>query len=147
VKPLAFGQYGELGPGFEQLLDQLAEEGAGESAKRHLIPSRVVAKGVQAAPTAAAAAGGGGVVVGAVMTARTRHMQMCPPPTASTTHYRGRTPRRRGAIRKTSSTAAQPRQAHGLTAASMRTTALASAERAARKIRGGRAGPREWGQK
>ena len=26
VKPLAFGQYGELGPGFEQLLDQLAEE-------------------------------------------------------------------------------------------------------------------------
>jgi hypothetical protein len=24
VKPLAFGQYGELGPGFEQLLDQLA---------------------------------------------------------------------------------------------------------------------------
>jgi hypothetical protein len=26
VKPLAFGQYGELGPGFEQLVDQLAEE-------------------------------------------------------------------------------------------------------------------------
>jgi hypothetical protein len=24
VKPLAFGRYGELGPGFEQLLDQLA---------------------------------------------------------------------------------------------------------------------------
>jgi hypothetical protein len=39
VKPLAFGQYGELGPGFEQLLDrpQLAEESADErSAKRHL---------------------------------------------------------------------------------------------------------------
>jgi hypothetical protein len=50
VKPLAFGQYGELGPGFEQLLDQLAqlaEEGADEAAKRYLIPNRVVAKGVQ----------------------------------------------------------------------------------------------------
>jgi hypothetical protein len=43
VKPLAFGQYGELGPGcFEQLLDQLAEEGADEAAKRYLIPNRVV---------------------------------------------------------------------------------------------------------
>jgi hypothetical protein len=41
VKPLAFGQYGELGPGFEQLLDQLVEEGADEAA------NRVVAKGVQ----------------------------------------------------------------------------------------------------
>jgi hypothetical protein len=47
VKPLAFGQYGELGPGFEHLLDQLAEEGADEAAKRYLIPNRVVAKGVQ----------------------------------------------------------------------------------------------------
>ena len=38
----------ELGPGFEQLLDQqLAEEGADEAAKRYLIPNRVVAKGVQ----------------------------------------------------------------------------------------------------
>jgi hypothetical protein len=45
VKPLAFGQYGELGPGFEQLLDQLTEEGADEAAKRYLIPNRVVAKG------------------------------------------------------------------------------------------------------
>jgi hypothetical protein len=35
VKPLAFGQYGELGPGFEQLLDQLAEGGADEAAKRY----------------------------------------------------------------------------------------------------------------
>ena len=43
--PMAFGQYGELG--FEQLLDQLAEEGADEAAKRYLIPNRVVAKGVQ----------------------------------------------------------------------------------------------------
>jgi hypothetical protein len=47
VKPLAFGQCGELGPGFEQVLDQLAEEGADEAAKRYLIPNRVVAKGVQ----------------------------------------------------------------------------------------------------
>jgi hypothetical protein len=47
VKPLAFGQYGQLGPGFEQLLDQLAEEDADEAAKRYLIPNRVVAKGVQ----------------------------------------------------------------------------------------------------
>jgi hypothetical protein len=47
VKPLAFGQYGELRPGFEQLLDQLVEEGADEAAKRYLIPNRVVAKGVQ----------------------------------------------------------------------------------------------------
>jgi hypothetical protein len=47
VKPLAFGQYGELWPGFEQLLDQLAEEGADKAAKRYLIPNRVVAKGVQ----------------------------------------------------------------------------------------------------
>jgi hypothetical protein len=34
VKPLAFGQYGELGPGSEQLLDQLAEEGADGAANR-----------------------------------------------------------------------------------------------------------------
>jgi hypothetical protein len=40
VKPLASGQYGELGPGFEQLLDQLVEEkGADEATKRHLIPN------------------------------------------------------------------------------------------------------------
>jgi hypothetical protein len=31
----------------EQLLDQLAEEGADEAAKRYLIPNRAVAKGVQ----------------------------------------------------------------------------------------------------
>jgi hypothetical protein len=44
--------------------------------------------------------------------------------TALTTCYRGGTPRRRGAMRKTRSTA-QPRQGRGLTATSMRTTALA----------------------
>jgi hypothetical protein len=37
VKPLAFGQYGELGPGFEQILDQLAEEGADEAVFRQLV--------------------------------------------------------------------------------------------------------------
>jgi hypothetical protein len=47
VKPLAFGQYGELGSGFGQLLDQLVDEGADEAPKRYLIPDRVVAKGVQ----------------------------------------------------------------------------------------------------
>jgi hypothetical protein len=47
--------------------------------------------------------------------------------TAFTTHYRGGPPRRRGrgAMRKTSSTA-QPMQGRGLTATSMRTTALGS---------------------
>jgi hypothetical protein len=56
----AFGQYGELGPGFEQLLDQLAEEGADEAAKRaYLIPNRVVAKGMRGAPAPAAEAAGG----------------------------------------------------------------------------------------
>jgi hypothetical protein len=55
VEPHAFGQYGvheteygELGPGrfngLEQLLDQLAEEGADEAARRYLVPSRVVAR-------------------------------------------------------------------------------------------------------
>jgi hypothetical protein len=57
-----------------------------------------------------------------VMTAQTRHRRMCSC-TAFTTHYRGGTPRRRGATRKTSSTA-QPRQGRGLTATSMRITAL-----------------------
>ena len=37
----------ELGLGFEQLLDKLAEEGANEAAKWHLDPSQVVAKGVR----------------------------------------------------------------------------------------------------
>jgi hypothetical protein len=59
VKPLASGQYGEFGPGFEQLLDQLAEEGADEAAKRYLIPNRVVASEGSAAPAAAAAGGDG----------------------------------------------------------------------------------------
>jgi hypothetical protein len=58
VKPLAFGQYGELGPGFEQLLDQLAEEGADEAAKRYLIiPKQPRSSEGSAAPAAAAAGG------------------------------------------------------------------------------------------
>jgi hypothetical protein len=43
---------------FEQLLDQLAEEGADEAARRYLIPNRVVAKGVQLRRAAAAARSG-----------------------------------------------------------------------------------------
>jgi hypothetical protein len=57
VKPLAFGQYGELGPGFEQLLDQLAEEGTDErsgQAVRH--PQPRSSEG-SAAPAAEAAGG------------------------------------------------------------------------------------------
>jgi hypothetical protein len=63
--------------------------------------------------------------------------------TAFTTHYRGETPRRRGATRKTSS-AAQPRQGRGLTVTSMRTTALLSTAWAARRIRAGRAASSGW---
>jgi hypothetical protein len=47
VTVAAFGQYGELEPGFEQLLDQLAEERADKAARRYLIPSHAVSKGVQ----------------------------------------------------------------------------------------------------
>jgi hypothetical protein len=66
---------------------------------------------------------------------------------ASTTRYRGGTPLRRGSMRKTSSTA-QPGQGRGLlTATSMWTAALASAEWAARPIAPARAGcavPAGW---
>jgi hypothetical protein len=63
VKPLAFGQYGELGPGgFEQLLDQLAEGVAdeAEAANRYLIPNHVVANEGGAGLRPAAAACGSG---------------------------------------------------------------------------------------
>jgi hypothetical protein len=99
VKPLAFGQYGELGPGFEQLLlDQLAEEGADEAVKRYLTPNRVVAKGVQLRVLRQRV----------VMTAQKAQADVL----LHRLHYalyRGGTPWRRGATRKTSSTA-QPRQ-------------------------------------
>jgi hypothetical protein len=132
VKPLAFGQYGELGPGFEQLLDQLAEEGADEAAKRYLIPNRVVAKGVQLRLLRQRV----------VMTAQKAQADVL----LHRLHYAlpgGGTPRRRGATRKTSSTA-QPRQGRGLTATSMRTTALLSTAWAARLIRAGRAAQSGW---
>jgi hypothetical protein len=72
---------------------------------------------------------------------------MCSP-TAFTTRYRGGAPpRRRGAMRKTSSTA-QPSPGKGVgggrTATSMLTTALALTEWAARPIRAECAVPAEW---
>jgi hypothetical protein len=72
---------------------------------------------------------------------RTAHRRMCSF-TAFTTRYRGGTPRRRGAMRKTSSTAhAAQAKGRGRTATSMRTTTLASTEWAARPTRAGRAAP------
>jgi hypothetical protein len=47
VKPLAFGQYGELRPGLEELFGTTAEVGAGEAAERYLINHHLAAKGVQ----------------------------------------------------------------------------------------------------
>jgi hypothetical protein len=132
VKLLAFGQYGELGPGFEQLLDQLTEEGADKAVKRYLIPNRVVEKGVQLWLLRQRV----------VVTAQKAQADVL----LHRLHYalpRGGTPRRRGALGKASSgkasSTAQPRQGHGRTATSMRTTALASTEWAARPIRAGRA--------
>jgi hypothetical protein len=88
LKPLAFGQYGELGPRFEKPLDQLAEGGADEAAKRYLSPSRVVAKGVQLRL----------LCQSVVVTAQKAQAEVCapPPPSLATTRYRGGTPRRRG---------------------------------------------------
>jgi hypothetical protein len=43
VKPLAFGQYGELGPGLEELLDTIAEAGA----EWYIISHHLAAKNVQ----------------------------------------------------------------------------------------------------
>jgi hypothetical protein len=45
-EPLAFGQYGELGPGLEELLDTIAEAGASEAAERYLINRHLAAKSV-----------------------------------------------------------------------------------------------------
>ena len=47
IKPLAFGQYGELGPGFEALLSELAELGADQAAERYLLENPLAAVGVQ----------------------------------------------------------------------------------------------------
>jgi hypothetical protein len=47
VKPLAFSQYGELGPGLEELLETIAEAGFGETAERHLINHHLAANSAQ----------------------------------------------------------------------------------------------------
>jgi hypothetical protein len=48
IKPLAFGQFGEmLGPGLEALLASMAKRGADEMADRYLIEHREAAVGVQ----------------------------------------------------------------------------------------------------
>jgi hypothetical protein len=118
VKSLAFGQYGELGPGFEQLLDQLAEGGADEAARRSLPrPQPRSSEGIEA--LAAAAAGGDG-------SPKSTGGSPLPSPSLRATgvgHARGGEAR---CARR------------GRTATSMRTTTLASTEWAARSIRAGR---------
>ena len=47
IKPLAFGQFGEMGPGLEALLASMAKRGADEMADRYLIENREAAVGVQ----------------------------------------------------------------------------------------------------
>jgi hypothetical protein len=47
IKPLAFGQFGEMGPGLEALLASVAKRGADEMADRYLIEDREAAVGVQ----------------------------------------------------------------------------------------------------
>jgi hypothetical protein len=116
-------------PGFEQLLDQLAEEGADEAAKRHLAPNRVVAKGVQ------------------LRLLRQRVVMSAQKAQADVLLHRlhdallgwDTAEERRGA--QCEFRAAQPSQGRGLTATSMRTAALASTESAARPIRAGCAFP------
>jgi hypothetical protein len=75
--------------------------------KRYLIPNRVVAKGVQ------------------LRLLRQRLVMTAQKAQADVLLHRGGAPRRRGATRKTRSTA-QPRKGRGLVATSMRTTALLS---------------------
>jgi hypothetical protein len=43
IKPLAFGQFGEMGPGLEALLASMAKRGADEMADRYLIEHREAA--------------------------------------------------------------------------------------------------------
>ena len=47
IKPLAFGQFGQMGPGLEALLASVAKRGADEMADRYLIENREAAVGVQ----------------------------------------------------------------------------------------------------
>jgi hypothetical protein len=119
MKPLAFGQYGELGPGFEQLLDQLAEEGADEAAKRYLIPNRVASSEGSAAP-AAEAAGGDDSPKKAQADVLLHRLHYALPGWDAAAE-------RRDAQDELHSAA--PRQGRGLTATSMRTTALLSTGR------------------
>jgi hypothetical protein len=132
VKPLAFGQYGELGPGFEQLLDQLADEGADEAAKRYLIPNRVVAKGVQLRLLRQRV----------VMTAQKAQADVL----LHRLHYAlpgwGAAAERRDAQDEFHSAAQAT--GRGLTATSMRTPALLPTAWAARRIRAGRAAQSGW---
>jgi hypothetical protein len=46
IKPLAFGQFGEMGPGLEALLASMAIRGADEMAGRYLVGNREAAVGV-----------------------------------------------------------------------------------------------------
>jgi hypothetical protein len=91
--------FGQLGPGFEQLPDQLAEGNAGESAKRHLIliPDR------GAAPAAAA------LRQRVVMTAQKAQAGGCAPPPHPLRATGGETPCRQprwtGAMREVGSIA------------------------------------------
>jgi hypothetical protein len=61
IKPLAFGEFGEMGPGLEALLAGMAKRGADEMADRYLIEHREAAVGVQMFHIHAAALGGCGV--------------------------------------------------------------------------------------
>ena len=65
IKPLAFGQFGEMGPGLEALLASMAKRGADEMADRYLIENREAAVGVQMFHMRHAAALGGCGVAGA----------------------------------------------------------------------------------
>jgi hypothetical protein len=47
IKPLAFGQFGEMGPGLEAPLASMAKRGADEMADRYLIENHEAAVGVQ----------------------------------------------------------------------------------------------------
>ena len=47
IKPLAFGQYGELGPGLEELMSEIAVQGSDQAAERYLLASPLAATGVQ----------------------------------------------------------------------------------------------------
>jgi hypothetical protein len=59
IKPLAFGQFGEMGPGLEALLASMAKRGADEMADRYLIENREAAVARGADVPHAAALGGG----------------------------------------------------------------------------------------